>query len=1143
MNRVNQARTPSKVVLALSVVAAVAACSGGGSSTTGSLGTAGAFLVLQTDPSANGRLYLNDPIQIDFNHPVNLDSANLNTVSFQVFDQLGNVLSEQVAGDFALARSPGDATTGRRLQFVPRFPTNNTFDNGGFRPGRSYLVQLVGGERLNGTALRDTGGKALAQPISVQFSTAEGTAPSQLFRNSAAGGPARVSLDLSPTPDTTGVVLNKLGQPDVEVRLNFDQPLNPSATNVPVALDTNPLVRNVNARGRVFLEYDDPILGANTWIPADVELESNRLDGATLVLRPVGVLPNNATVRVIVESSLEDISGESNVSNAAYNRVFGSFQTRRAYEEQFDSVIESFLDSSSLDLSAAFGEPVADVGAGFIKAGFAFEGSATNLEFEPSAQTVLLNTNFTQVTPKAGVPYNVSGGVFNFKSVKIPQGVTVQGQGTNPMVWLVSGNFEVAGTLSVRGGDGTRANTIASANFPKAGGYGACGGGDGGAGSPSTSLRDEVGGTGNGPLQRPLGGGTGGRLACAAGCGRGSGGGGGSLATQGDPNYRTKTIAANPPATSQPTFVQQTGSGGQGCTGNAGTASRQLSGGSPGAAVFIDSRDDNNFWGSAINFRLGLRIAGELSVPIGGGGGGGGGDLSYNTSCTTSDVNFANDSSGGGGGGGGGVLIVKALGDIIVRESGRITADGGSGGGGEQANTGWKGGGGGAGAGGMVVLMSATRIEINTHGGNSTVAPFGRIDTYAQKDYDFAISADGGVCTTGTTLAPIVVGKYPANRGQETITAATYDSMPLGALGGMGIVQLMAPPGTNADGTNTVLDDNIRVLRQGIELSGALKQQMLAWRGFPNAQGTLVDDNGTPTNIGDNEGDIRPAPMLMPVPFSATSRIRSKWLDTGASDRIRQNFDNGDTRTIVDPTGTPGSLYGPIYQFAGIDSTTGYASYASAGGESVKINYPLVVPATSILSSDTNATFLDKPSYRVQLSTAALGGTVDLYSQYEAEVLDAVGSVVGSFRILSHTDRVLQLSPESGAFPATARDVQVRAKFFQVITSGQEGLGSTYPGSVGGQRVPNSNVRIGFAFHQDPANSAATRYPAAAGTYVYNLEDPLVQEAVRQLGASYVQFDILFDCNFRSTPGDTPPALGPSSPRPELHFLRLPFRF
>jgi hypothetical protein len=79
----------------------------------------------------------------------------------------------------------------------------------------------------------------------------------------------------------------------------------------------------------------------------------------------------------------------------------------------------------------------------------------------------------------------------------------------------------------------------------------------------------------------------------------------------------------------------------------------------------------------------------------------------------------------------------------------------------------------------------------------------------------------------------------------------------------MGIVQLVVPSGTNQDGTNTVLDDNIVLRQNGLPLSGAQKRAFLAWRGFRNAQGVLVDDFGVPTNIGANEGDIRPAPVLL----------------------------------------------------------------------------------------------------------------------------------------------------------------------------------------------------------------------------------------------------------------------------------------
>jgi len=134
------------------------------------------------------------------------------------------------------------------------------------------------------------------------------------------------------------------------------------------------------------------------------------------------------------------------------------------------------------------------------------------------------------------------------------------------------------------------------------------------------------------------------------------------------------------------------------------------------------------------------------------------------------------------------------------------------------------------------------------------------------------------------------------------------------------------------------------------------------------------------------------------------------------------------------------------------------------------------------------------------------------------------------------------LSPETGALPAAATKLQVRAKFFRVVTDGVDGLGATYLGNDG-SRVPVANVRIGFAFHQNPGSASAQRFPAAADEFVYNLSDPLVQDQVRALGAAFVQWDIVFDSQFKKNTLDVPTALGPNTPRPELHFLRLPFRF
>src|SRR5262249_32636609 len=172
-----------------------------------------------------------------------------------------------------------------------------------------------------------------------------------------------------------------------------------------------------------------------------------------------GVLPNNAEISVIVQNTLEDISGESNVANAAYNEVFATFRTRPTYEPQFNALVEDFRTANDINFNAPFLAPLAEVDSGFVKAGFEFEGTSTTLEYIPITPDNTLNTDFTQVVPSNGFPFNVSGGVFNFKNVRINSGVTVKGAGTRPMVWLVGNDFICAGTLTVSGGEGERVNT------------------------------------------------------------------------------------------------------------------------------------------------------------------------------------------------------------------------------------------------------------------------------------------------------------------------------------------------------------------------------------------------------------------------------------------------------------------------------------------------------------------------------------------------------------------------------------------------------------------------------------------------------------------------------------------------------------
>lgn len=1167
-----QVQFQSLTPVAFAAVLTLAGCSGGSSSN----GVAGGdFVVLRTEPVNNGKLFLNEAIRIDFSKDVDLDSADLNTVSFQVLDQNGNPLSEQPAGTFRIGTTPGDGEPGRRLEFVPRFPTNDTFDNGGFRPGRTYVVQLVGGDERKETVLQDMGGKGLRTPVSFQFSTADGTTPAQLFRDTKPGGPRRVGVDVSPG-GSLSAALNLLGRRSLEIRLQFDQPLNPDSRNVPVKLNNDPPLRDITERGRIFLEYDDPDpdRGRNSWIPADVDLEVNSLDGAEVVLRPVGVLPNNAEIRVIVENTLEDMAGESNVSDASYNRVFTQFITqdvsqqdpalRGRYQPLFDAVVENFDASELVDLGAPFLEPQAELLPGAVRANFAFEGANTPLDFEPSVREVRLDTVFTQVTPKNGPPVNVSGGVFEFRNVRIPQGVTVRGTGPNPMVWLVTGDFLVEGDLNVDGGKGNRVDTLNSANFPTAGGVGVCGGGAGGKGSPSAISRSGRGEAGFGPGQLPGGGGQGGRLDCT-GCsggsasrdGGGSGGGGGSLSTQGDPWFKFK-------AEGPISFREQIGGGGYGCRGLSGATSRTLPGGDPAPIPFKDSRTDNNFWGSAVNVHRQIRIVGELDMPIGGSGGGGGGDRS--TSCTLSAGNFTTDNKGGGGGGGAGVLIIKALGKIEVAVSGRIGAVGGDGGGGEQAGSNSQGGGGGGGAGGMVILMAGERIVLHAHGGTYGDDPSTQDN---DSDYNFVLSADGGIGLQGGfggfqgQIPNPINDKYPPPNDTR------WDDQPAGGFGGMGVIQLMAPTGNNEDGTNTVLDDGIDIVKDGIPLSGAEKQRYLAWRGFANEQGTLVDDSGVEIVIGDEEGDIRPAPLLFPAPFGQRSRARSRWIDTGASNRRPLDFPDAEARGVVEDTAN-GFLNGPTYEFTGTISeagdTQGFADYVNTGTGTVQVRYPAVLPGeASIISVNPTATFDGELAYEVQLSPTGpgLGSIPDRYAQYRAELISDTGTsqgagVLAEFRILHHTDRFLVLSPESGLLPPhTSQDpdngaarLQILAKFFDVVTNDVSGLGPSYGPDSSGRTLPQANVRIGFAFHQDATRALADgddplRMPMRVGTFLYDLGDPTTVEAVRDFHAPYVQWDLIFETRFKADPLDPvePAGLSPSTPLPMINYLVIPYRF
>ena len=296
-------------------------------------------------------------------------------------------------------------------------------------------------------------------------------------------------------------------------------------------------------------------------------------------------------------------------------------------------------------------------------------------------------------------------------------------------------------------------------------------------------------------------------------------------------------------------------------------------------------------------------------------------------------------------------------------------------------------------------------------------------------------------------------------------------------------------------------------------------------------------------------------PILLPAPFGAVSRARSKWIDLGAAVRERLDQEPGRNvpQVVVAQPGTaPNPDFGDeVFGYGGTSTNPdmqGYAMFDPAFGTAV---FPAVdFGGTEFFTLQgevqVDAEFEGQPAYRVELATGSSLGSIDnRYSNYRLEIFGGGTSALADFRILGHTGRFVFLDPE-GTFPAEAQRVRVIVKFFQPLVDGQAGLGPTFDYDGNGSLAPIANVRIGFAFHTDPSDPMSTeRWPAGAG-YQFDLRDPNFLQYLQTSRPNYVQWDVLFNTRFHPTlpnNNNAAEALSPDMPLPELEFLALPYRF
>jgi len=633
-------------VLSAAACAAVSmsGCSSGGGSGGDGLGSALDVVVAVAEDGGilpQEGLFLNQRIILQFTEPLRPSSVNTDTVQIR-----------RVTGGFSVP-ARGDLVVDRdRIVFVPTLPSDTSLSDAGLQADTEYRILLPGFP--NSTTVRSVRGR----PLSIDFRTTFKTRSSPPLLVDTIPGAPRVEavffdLDgngtfeadgLRSTPEAEEFFPETFGSiPDIRTGSARTPSLIGILLNEPVLPPS--VFEDLDGDGQsdnVLLEYTADGLRQ----PLRVELtQSFRAVEdrfvVLLTLRPRFTLRGLSPLLLQLQSGIKDFSTPPNSLPQFLLplRTQATVPTSDAFVEEFST--NDFADPEGTALWNV-------AGSGVLVAGTGLGGNGSDGPFNPTETRVVVEANQS------------NGGLFNFTSFVVPSGTEVVFQGVPPIRINVLGDVNIAGTLTLKGGDGQIAVVRGQVT---AGGLGGPGAGRGGNGNPfgtnEVSRQGETGESvprfnamGNcnvGSDPRRGGGCPGARLAS----GSGSGGGGGHRDAGG----------------SDVAISIQSGQGG-------------LPYGDPG----INDLRGGSGGGGGGNDEDGLPFQND---DPGGAGGGGGGAIGFSVDGTFNYRGLINcdggrggggfGQSGAGGGGSGGAIKVRALtiGDLL---QGSMTCRGGLGG-------------------------------------------------------------------------------------------------------------------------------------------------------------------------------------------------------------------------------------------------------------------------------------------------------------------------------------------------------------------------------------------------------------------------------------------------------------------------------
>jgi len=725
--------------LPFALCALVAACGGGGSA--GGPDTGGPALQLVSFlQDGLDNVALNTRLEFQFSAALDADSVTDATVQIRGGSALGHAAHGTLEVD------------GATLRFAPDLAGLCDLSDGGLRPDTSYTVTLAGSPV--DPPLRDVGGRALSETITLDFHTLDeadpalfeeptpGAGPLEVTQATPANGSEAVTVadgnrivltinaNLRPCSVSAGSVrllMVQIGDIDAFVPAEggtgnasgfatpggdtSDQdPSDPFSWGDAAALPnvtTVPVPQTLPARVRVVQSFDEtqivvtPDFGAS---PLPSQGRSRFPENALLVLHVTASVESYAGERLtpfILAFTTQNLPAQQNeytLENEGETPYDADVTTADVDSARAPGRVQGFLlfagngDNGSNHLQPSLPQSDAPCGTNYQ------DDDGTLDHFDPSSD-VLLDTGSSPNACTNDVDGSLAV-VWEFKTLRIRSGVTVRIVGRNPAVILVQGDahIEAGGRLLVRGdglggapqGTGEGGKDATTSDGTE-GGAGVAGGGDGGS-SPEGFGTSMPARLGEHGTQGYYHDATTGAVASDVGVAGGSGGGHGNISARWNEQI-------NPSNRNTPSG----GGGGHATAGEAGTAL-----GTGDTPVSLDDAVDGaagRTYGSA---------AGHMQTPEAGSGGGAGGEL------RPFSANIGRG-PGGAGGAGGGFLDVTCGGTLTVLGTiDAAGADGGSNAGGLfNPNYAWNPGtgGGGGGSGGGIRLLTPNDIVL----GASTV--------------------------------------------------------------------------------------------------------------------------------------------------------------------------------------------------------------------------------------------------------------------------------------------------------------------------------------------------------------------------------------------------------------------------------------